>query len=163
MSSKNTKIVSLRSLKNKVKRLKRNGKKIAFTNGCFDILHYGHVSYLEKAKKANRVLIIGLNSDQSIRKIKGRSRPIIPQRQRAALLASLSCVDYVTIFNGETPLRTIQELVPDILIKGADWKGKEVVGSEVVRANGGKVEFIRYIDNLSTSKIIQTIIQKCKK
>ena len=151
------KILSLQKLKSKLKLL-RVKKTIAFTNGCFDILHFGHVSYLEAAKKKNRILVIGLNSDQSIRKIKGPQRPIIQQTKRAALLAALECVDFVTIFNEETPLKTIEALKPDILIKGADWKGKEVVGSQVVKSYGGEVEYISYVPGSSTTKIIEKII-----
>ena len=155
------KIVDRRSLRKILTRLRKDGNTIAFTNGCFDILHFGHVSYLERAKKDNRVLIVGLNSDSSARKIKGRNRPIIPQKERAGVLAALSCVDYVTIFNEATPLKMIQALQPDILMKGADWKGKDVTGSQVVRSYGGRVEFIRYLKGFSTTKIIQAIAAKC--
>ena len=162
MSSKK-KIVSLNALKKIIGGLRQNGKVIAFTNGCFDILHFGHVSYLEASKKRNRILVIGINSDSSIRKIKGPHRPIIGQKQRAALISALACVDYVTIFDEETPLKLISALRPDVLIKGADWKGKEVVGGDVVQVNGGKVEFIRYVNGFSTSNIVQAILEKCKK
>ena len=151
------KIFKLQSLKSKLNSLRAGGKRIAFTNGCFDILHFGHVSYLEAAKKDNRVLVIGLNSDQSICKIKGPQRPIIAQDKRAALLAALQCVDFVTIFNEETPLKVIRVLKPDILIKGADWKGKDVIGSEVVKSYGGHVEYISYIPGCSTTEIIEKI------
>lgn len=158
---RSSKILKLETLKRKIAQLRKKGKQIAFTNGCFDILHYGHVSYLEEVKKKDRILIVGLNSDSSIRKIKGAKRPIIKQDQRAALLAALSCVDYVTIFNEETPLKTITVLKPDVLIKGADWKTKGVVGADVVKSNGGRVEFIKYISNLSTTGIIKKIKEKC--
>jgi len=157
------KIVSVNALKRKIKDSRRGRKKIAFTNGCFDIIHLGHVRYLETAKKKNRVLIVGLNSDRSIKKIKGSKRPIVSQIQRASVLAALECVDYVTIFNEETPLKLITALKPDILIKGADWKNKGAVGADVVYANGGKVEFIKYIPKSSTTNIINTILKKCKK
>lgn len=147
------KIVSRKTLKNIIARLRRQGKTIAFTNGCFDILHLGHVLYLQQAKK-NRVLIVGLNSDKSVRKIKGPRRPILPEKARAVLLASLEDVDYVTIFNEDTPAKLIAALKPDVLIKGADWKGKEVAGSEIVK----KVEYIKYVDGYSTSNIIKKII-----
>lgn len=155
------KIVSLKTLKRHIAKLRPNGKKITFTNGCFDILHFGHVTYLQAAKKKDRILIVGLNSDSSTRKIKGRGRPINPERMRAAVLAALSCVDYVTLFNEETPYKLIQAVKPDILIKGADWKGKEVVGSDIVKRNGGKVELIRYVPQFSTTKIIRSIQKKC--
>ena len=154
------KIVSLASLKRIVQKLRRQGKAIVFTNGCFDILHYGHVSYLDSAKKNGRILIVALNSDSSIHKIKGNSRPIIPQKSRAAVLAGLTSVDYVTIFNEETPLNCIQALKPDVLIKGADWRGKEVVGADVVKENGGKIEFITYQNHFSSSEIIHSILKK---
>ncbi len=151
------KIIKLESLKSRLRFLRAKGKKIAFTNGCFDILHFGHVSYLESAKKNNRILVIGLNSDSSIRKIKGPNRPIIAETRRASLLAALECVDFVTIFHEETPLRVIEALKPDILIKGADWKGKEVIGGDLVKRLGGKVEYISYIPGCSTTKIIEKI------
>ena len=133
------------------------GKSIAFTNGCFDILHIGHVSYLEAARKNDRVLVVGLNSDASVRRIKGKSRPIFNQKQRALVLAALACVDYVVIFNEDTPAKLIEALKPDVLIKGADWKGKIVVGAQIVRDHGGKVEFIKFIPNASTTRIIHEL------
>jgi D-beta-D-heptose 7-phosphate kinase/D-beta-D-heptose 1-phosphate adenosyltransferase len=136
---------------------------IAFTNGCFDILHYGHVSYLEAAKKKDRVLIVGMNSDASVRSLnKAPDRPIVPQDQRAAVLAGLACVDFVILFDEPTPAKLIAALKPGILIKGADWKGKEVAGADVVKANGGRVEFITYIERLSTTNIIEKIRLSCR-
>lgn len=157
--NKKTKIATLSRLKRIVLSLrkKHRQKKIAFTNGCFDILHFGHVSYLEKAKRDNRVLIVGLNSDRSVRKLKGKGRPINPQSKRAAVLAALACVDYVTVFNGNTPREVIRALQPDILVKGADWKGKQVAGSDIVKARGGRVEFIRFVNGFSTSRLIAAI------
>ncbi len=157
------KILTRHSLRKILQRLRRRGKTIAFTNGCFDILHLGHVSYLEAAKKQNRILIVALNSDRSTREIKGRNRPIIPQKERAAVLAALKCVDYVTIFDETTPLKVIETLKPDVLVKGADWKGKDVVGLRLVKSYGGGVEFIRYVKGISTTQIIQKIIEKCPK
>lgn len=156
------KIVSLTTLKKKLALLRRQKRTIAFTNGCFDILHYGHVSYLEAAKKDNRILVVGLNADASIKRIKGNLRPILPQDERAKVLAALECVDFVTIFSEDTPAKLIAAIIPDVLIKGADWKGKDVVGSDVVKAHGGKVELIKYLPNLSTTNIIQTVISKCR-
>lgn len=155
------KIVNLKTLTQNIARWRRTGKRIAFTNGCFDIIHYGHVYYLQKAKRAERILIVGLNSDRSVRKIKGALRPLVPQAQRAAVLAAFACVDYVTIFHERTPLKLIERLRPDILIKGADWKNKGVVGSDVVKRYGGRVEHIRYLKNFSSTKMIEKIIQKC--
>ncbi len=158
---KNPKITGLATLRMTVQRLRRTGRTIAFTNGCFDILHYGHVSYLQTAKQGNRVLIVGLNSDASVRAGKGPGRPVNPQGARAQVLAALSCVDYVTIFNEPTPIKLIRALQPDVLIKGADWKGKAVAGSDVVRARGGRVEFVKYVDRFSTTGTIAKILKQC--
>lgn len=157
------KIVKLPTLKKKLAGFRKQGKKIAFTNGCFDVVHYGHISYLEAAKKKDRVLVLGLNSDLSVKKLKGPNRPIVAQDNRAALLAAMECVDYVVMFNEETPLKLISSLKPDILIKGADYKNKIVVGSDIVYENGGKVEFIKFVKNCSSTNIIEKIIKQCKK
>jgi len=139
--------------------MRRQGKTIAFTNGCFDLMHIGHVRYLEQASRGNRILIIGLNSDVSTRSIKGPHRPIVPQKSRAAVLAALECVDFVVIFNEDTPYKTIAAIKPDILIKGADWKGKPVAGQDLVK----KVEFVKYIQGFSTTNIIEKILKSEKK
>lgn len=149
------KIVRLSTLIPHLKRLRKQGREIAFTNGCFDILHYGHVCYLQAAKKRTRVLVVGLNSDASVRKIKGPQRPLNPQRARAAVLAALECVDFIVIFDEETPYRLIEAVRPDILVKGSDWKGKEVVGRDIVEAYGGRVELIRYETGFSTTRVIR--------
>ena len=154
------KILKVETLKRKIVQWRKEGKVIAWTNGCFDILHLGHVSYLQTAHKKNRILIVGLNSDASIKKIKGSKRPIVPQEERAGVLAALACVDYITIFDEETPQKVIEYLKPDILIKGADWKGKGVAGSDVVEANGGKVEYIDFIVPCSSTNIIETILKR---
>ena len=154
------KILTLLPLKKRLQQLRRQGKTIAFTNGCFDILHFGHVSYLQEAAKKNRVLVVAINSDESVRTIKEKSRPIVPQKERASLIAALECVDYVTIFDEPTPLKVIEALRPDVLIKGADWKGKDVVGADFVKSYGGRVEFVRYIQGFSTTKIIESIKEK---
>jgi len=151
------KIMTPVALARRLSQHRKQGKRIAFTNGCFDILHAGHVSYLNKAQKKNRILIVGLNSDVSVKKIKGSPRPIVSQDQRALILASMACVDYITIFDEETPQKLISFLKPDILIKGADWKGKRVAGSDVVESYGGRVEYINYVGGISSSKIIQKI------
>jgi len=154
------KIRGLSKLKSELARLRKAGKTIAFTNGCFDILHLGHVTYLEKSKKAGRVLVVGLNSDASTRRLKGPSRPVNPEQARAAVLAALESVDYVTIFNDDTPLKLIEALQPDILIKGADYKNQTVVGADVVKARGGKIEFITFVDHFSTTKVIEKMGKK---
>ena len=157
-----SKVIKLPLLKKKLALLRRQKRVIAFTNGCFDILHYGHVSYLEAAKKKDRILIVGMNGDASVRSLnKGPERPIVPQDQRAAVLAGLACVDFVILFDEPTPANLIAALKPDILIKGADWKGQEVAGADVVKAHGGRVEFITYIDRLSTTNIIEKIRRPC--
>jgi len=152
------KIISLPSLLKKLPALRRQGKTIAFTNGCFDLMHIGHVKYLEDASRGNRILIVGLNSDKSIGSIKGPNRPIVEQKSRAAVLAALESVDFVVIFNEDTPYKLIAAVKPDILIKGADWKGKSVVGEDLVK----KVEFVKYIPGFSTTNIIQKIIKSEK-
>src|SRR5271154_6625863 len=127
------KILGVPALLKKLPALRRQGKTIAWTNGCFDLMHIGHVTYLENASRGNRVLIVGLNSDVSTRKLKGSSRPIVPQKSRAAVLAALESVDFVVIFNEETPYKMISAIKPDVLIKGADYKGKSVIGEDLVR------------------------------
>ncbi len=151
------KTLSLIQLKKELHRLRKSGKTIAFTNGCFDILHFGHVAYLEKAKKNHRILVLGVNSDQSVRKIKGPTRPIVPQHERAAVLAALESVDYVTIFSAPTPLSLIKAVKPDVLIKGADWKGKGIVGEDFVKSYGGKIEYIKFEKGWSSTNIIELI------
>ncbi len=130
-----------------------NGKKIVFTNGCFDILHLGHVKYLRKAKELGDVLIVGLNSDESVRRLKGADRPINPQFDRAYILASLESVDYVVIFDEDTPYELIKRIKPDILVKGADYKDKEIVGSDIAK----ETRLIEFVDGKSTTKIIERI------
>lgn len=163
MISGKDKIIKLDALVERISTLKKNGKNIAFTNGCFDILHFGHVSYLEKAKNNNRILIVGLNSDSSVRKLKGDQRPIVPQKERAGVLAALECVDFVVLFSDETPMKLISAIKPDILIKGADWKGKGIVGEDIVRSIGGKIEFIKFEKGCSTTNIIKAVLDKCQK
>jgi D-beta-D-heptose 7-phosphate kinase/D-beta-D-heptose 1-phosphate adenosyltransferase len=157
------KILKLSTLKRNIAALRKKGKKIAFTNGCFDILHYGHVRYLEQAKEKDRILVVGLNSDISVRKIKGSGRPINSEMNRAGVLAALECVDFVVMFDQETPYELIKAVQPDVLVKGADWKGEGAVGSDIVRARGGKIRFIKLVPHLSTTKTIKTIAKRCRK
>jgi D-glycero-beta-D-manno-heptose 1-phosphate adenylyltransferase len=142
------------------KKLKAENKKVVFTNGCFDILHSGHVDYLNKAKASGDVLIVGINSDDSIKRIKGEKRPIINQQERAFLVANLKAVDYVTFFGEDTPEIIINDLIPDILVKGADWALDKIVGRDTVEKNGGVVKTIEFVNDQSTSKIINTILKK---
>lgn len=143
--------------------LKLQNKKVVFTNGVFDILHAGHVDYLSKAKEKGDVLIVGLNSDSSVRRIKGELRPIVPQHERAFIISSLKPVDYVVIFDEDTPHEVINKLVPDVLVKGADWSIEKIVGREIVEANGGKVETIQFVNDQSTTNIIKTVLERFKK
>lgn len=142
--------------------LKSKNKKVVFTNGCFDLIHSGHVDYLAKAKQLGDVLIVGLNTDDSIRRIKGDKRPILKQDERAFIVSNLKPVDYVTFFDEDTPAEIISDLIPDILVKGADWSIDKIVGREVVEANGGEVKTIEFVNDQSTSKIIQTILSRYK-
>ncbi len=144
-------------LKNILGRLRSKGRKIVFTNGCFDILHAGHVDYLSRAKRLGDILVVGLNSDSSAQKIKGENRPINKERDRVKVLASLYFVDYVTIFNETTPEVLIKKLKPDVLVKGGDWKIKDIVGSKFVRSYGGKVKRIPYIKGHSTTSLMAKI------
>jgi len=136
----------------------RKSKTIVFTNGCFDIIHAGHCHYLSVAKSYGDILVVGLNSDSSIRKIKGEKRPIVPQNQRALVLDSLKPVDYVVIFDEETPLELIKVVRPHILVKGADWDPERIVGKDFVESYGGKVVTIPFEHEVSTSRIIEKVI-----
>ena len=153
------KIKSLAAIKKIAANLKNQGRKIVFTNGCFDLLHVGHVRYLQKAKKLGDVLIVGLNTDHSVKLIKGKNRPIISQKERAEVLASLGCVDYVVLFNEPDPLKIIKAIQPDILVKGADWDKNQIVGREIVEKAGGKVVRISLVPGASSTKIIEKIIK----
>lgn len=142
------------------KRLKRAGKRVVFTNGTFDILHRGHVEYLQAARRMGDVLIVGLNTDASIRRIKGDKRPINHNRDRAIVLAALGCVDYVCLFGDDTPFRLIGALVPDVLVKGADWSADAIVGKDIVEAHGGCVRRIRLTRGRSTTNVIHEVLSK---
>jgi rfaE bifunctional protein nucleotidyltransferase chain/domain len=152
------KILSWEALKNEVERRRGEGQKIAFTNGCFDILHVGHVRYLGEARKRGDLLILALNSDASVRAIKGDKRPLVPQQERAEVAASLEAVDYVTLFDETTPLKLIEYLRPDCLVKGGDWKEEAVVGGDAVRSWGGKVILIPVVEGASTTNIVEKVL-----
>ena len=158
-----TKIKKIAALVRIVSGLKRRGKRIVFTNGCFDILHFGHVQYLQRAKQCGDILVVGLNSDASVRRLKGRGRPIIKEGDRSRVLAALTCVDYVVAFNEDTPYAVIQKIRPDILVKGADWNKKKIVGADVVTGYGGKVATISFIKGRSTTSIINKIANTYKR
>ena len=153
------KIVTWGALKTQVELARGEGKKIAFTNGCFDILHVGHVRYLREARKTGDLLILGLNSDASVRKIKGETRPLVPQAERAEVVASLDAVDYVTLFDDPTPLRLIERLRPDVLVKGGDWNEESVVGGDSVRSWGGRVVIVPLTEGVSTTNIVEKVLQ----
>jgi rfaE bifunctional protein nucleotidyltransferase chain/domain len=141
---------------------KTEGKKIVFTNGCFDLLHVGHLHILKEAKKLGDVLIVALNSDSSVKLIKGVGRPILPESERAELIAALEMVDYVTLFDEPDPQNVIQELKPDVLAKGGDWAADKIIGREFVESYGGKVAVISYLKDHSTTDIID-IIERMRK
>jgi len=154
------KIKSLAKLLKEIKKLKKSKKKVGFTNGCFDLLHAGHVKYLQDAKKKCDKLIVGINSDSSVKKIKGPKRPINNQKARQIIIASLEAVDYVVLFKETTPIKLIEAVKPDILIKGADWKKKDIVGAKEVSSSGGKIARISFLKGYSTSAIIKKIASK---
>jgi len=153
------KITPRNELKAKIDRLKRKGKKVVFTNGCFDILHAGHTRYLREARKLGDALILALNSDSSVRSIKGPMRPIVPEAERAEVVASLDSVDYVTVFDELTPLELIEFLQPDVIVKGGDWAEKDIVGAKAVRKWGGRVAIMPEIEGASTTNIIDKVLQ----
>ncbi len=151
------KIRDLISAKSLIQQWKREGKKVVFTNGCFDILHYGHVDYLEKARALGDKLVLGLNTDDSVSRFKGPFRPVQDQQSRALVLASLQFIDLVVFFNEDTPQNLISELLPNILVKGSDYLAENIVGAEVVKRNGGEVKTIDFVPGYSTSQIIEKI------
>ncbi|MBP9095245.1 MAG: D-glycero-beta-D-manno-heptose 1-phosphate adenylyltransferase [Ignavibacteria bacterium] len=147
------------TLTEKIQHLKKDGKKIVFTNGVFDIIHRGHVSYLNEAKALGDYLIVGLNADASVKRLKGDSRPVNKEEDRKFVMENLKAVDEVIIFTEDTPFNLISKIIPDILVKGGDWKEDQIVGSDIVKQNGGKVFSLKFIDNYSTTGIIEKIIK----
>jgi D-beta-D-heptose 7-phosphate kinase/D-beta-D-heptose 1-phosphate adenosyltransferase len=152
------KIKSLEALK-QIRNAEKD-KKIVFTNGCFDILHSGHVLYLEEAKSCGDILILGLNSDQSVKRLKGESRPINNELDRAIVLSGLESVDYVVVFKEDTPYQLISEIQPDILVKGGDWAIDQIVGSDIVKNRGGEVISLSFIEGKSTTSIIKKVVSQ---
>lgn len=150
-------VVTLNELIVRFGREKRNGKRVVFTNGCFDLLHPGHIHSLEAARGFGDFLIVGINSDESVKILKGEGRPLIPEAERAEILASLECVDGVVIFDDLTPQKVIAALLPDVLVKGSDWPGNQIVGREEVEAAGGKVVLIDNVPGYSTTEILKKI------
>ncbi len=153
------KILGLKALVSAVKKDKKAGFKIVFTNGCFDILHVGHVRYLKSARKLGDKLILGLNSDASVRKLKGKDRPVVSQAERAELLSEFPFIDYIVVFGEDTPYRVIKSVLPDVLVKGGDWAPEKIIGSDVVLANGGNVKSLPYVKGRSTTNIIKKILK----
>jgi D-beta-D-heptose 7-phosphate kinase/D-beta-D-heptose 1-phosphate adenosyltransferase len=155
----NKKFLDLQSLIRVRERLRAEGKIVVFTNGCFDLLHAGHARYLSEARALGDALIVALNSDRSVRKLKGEGRPILSEAERAEVISALESVDYVTLFDEDTPLEMIRALRPDVLVKGGDWGVDKIVGREEVESSGGRVLSLPYLEGASTSAIIERIIK----
>ena len=151
------KIVDRASVVAGVAEARRTGKRIVFTNGCFDLMHVGHVRYLAAARAAGDLLVVGVNDDASVRRLKGPERPLVPEAARAEVVAALAAVDYVTIFGEDTPAEVIAALVPDVLVKGADWAPEQVVGREVVEAHGGRVLLVPVVEGFSTTALVERL------
>lgn len=143
-----------------IKDLKSQNKKIVFTNGCFDILHSGHVKYLAEAKELGDILILGLNSDSSVKRLKGKDRPINNEKERAVVLSALYTISYIVIFEDDTPYKLIKHIKPDILVKGGDWEPKDIVGSDIVNSYNGEVKSLSFIEGKSTTDIINKLKEK---
>jgi D-beta-D-heptose 7-phosphate kinase/D-beta-D-heptose 1-phosphate adenosyltransferase len=153
-------VLSVEKITSERERFRQQKKKVVFTNGCFDIIHRGHIEYLTKSKALGDILIVGINTDASVRRIKGEQRPIVPEEDRAFVVANLTPVDYVCMFGEDTPLDLITAIIPDILVKGADWDINKIVGKDIVERAGGKVATIDFIPNRSTSNIIERILER---
>lgn len=145
---------SASGLKEHLNRL-RLGKKMVFTNGCFDILHIGHIRYLQEAKNQGDLLVVAVNSDASVKKLKGPGRPLQTEKDRAEILAALACVDFTLIFDDDTPIEVIKVLEPDVLVKGGDWSVDQIVGSELVLSRGGEVKSLSFVDGRSTTNVVE--------
>ncbi len=154
------KILSRNALIIRRRQWKDNGQRVVFTNGCFDLLHRGHVRLLEQARAEGDVLVVGLNSDASVERLKGAGRPLVPQSDRAAVLAALECVDAATVFEEDTPRELIVALQPDVLVKGGDWAPDKIVGRADVEASGGRVVVVPYLEGYSTSALIAKLANK---
>ena len=157
----NDKIMNLGELLKNVSLHKKEGRKIVFTNGCYDIIHVGHIRCLQEGKRLGDILVVALNSDRSVRSLKGNPRPFIPQEERAEMMSALECVDYVIIFDQENPLELINAIEPDILVKGGDWGLDTIVGRDVVESYVGKVFALPLVPGISTTRIINSIASHC--
>lgn len=158
MSFKEKIIFNQLELKEKLHQKANLVQKIVFTNGCFDLIHPGHTAYLEEAKLLGDILVVAINGDESVKRLKGNNRPILPQNDRALILAALASTDFITVFTEDTPYDLIALLQPDVLVKGGDWQAHEIVGSDLVLAKGGKVQSLSFIEGNSTTNIEQKII-----
>jgi D-beta-D-heptose 7-phosphate kinase/D-beta-D-heptose 1-phosphate adenosyltransferase len=154
------KILSIDQLRSERERLRRLGNRVVFTNGCFDLIHPGHIRYLQEARRLGDALIVALNSDRSVRELKGEKRPILDQNERAEVMAALNCVEYVTIFEEPTPREIIAALLPDVLVKGGDWDLDRIVGRDEVEAAGGEVLSLPFIEGCSTTDLIERIVRR---
>ena len=150
-------IRSINDIKKIRERIRLENRKVVFTNGCFDIIHKGHVTYLNEAKRLGDYLIVGINSDDSVRRLKGKDRPVNNESDRAFVLDNLKSVDDVLIFSEDTPYEIIKEIIPDLLVKGGDWKEEDIVGSDIVKMNGGKVISLQFVNDYSTTNILKKI------
>jgi len=151
------KLKTFEELKKILNDIRSHNKRIVFTNGCFDIIHAGHVQYLQEARNLGDILIIGLNSDDSVKRLKGKSRPVNTQKDRAIVLSALESVSFVVIFHQDTPYELIKDLKPDVLVKGGDWKPEDIVGSDVVLKNNGEVKSLSYIKGRSSTEILDKL------
>jgi rfaE bifunctional protein nucleotidyltransferase chain/domain len=156
---KHKKIKNIKAIKSILARLKKQRQRVVFTNGCFDLLHVGHIRYLRKAKSLGDILVVGLNTDRSVKQIKGEKRPIVPQKERAEILASLEYVDYVVLFDEPDPFSLIEKVKPTILVKGADWPKDKIIGGDVVEKAGGRVVRIPLVVGASSTGIIERILR----
>ena len=150
-------ILNRENLNTEIQKLKNEDKKIVFTNGCFDILHKGHITYLNESKSLGDVLIVGVNSDDSVKKLKGDERPVTNENDRMYALDNLKPVDFVILFTEDTPYNLIKEIIPDILVKGGDWTPDKIIGSDIVLSNGGEVKSLKFVNGYSTTNILEKI------
>lgn len=150
-------ILNRENLNTEIQKLKNKDKKIVFTNGCFDILHKGHITYLNESKSLGDVLIVGVNSDDSVKKLKGDERPVTNENDRMYALDNLKPVDFVILFTEDTPYNLIKEIIPDILVKGGDWTPDKIIGSDIVLSNGGEVKSLKFVNGYSTTNILEKI------
>jgi D-beta-D-heptose 7-phosphate kinase/D-beta-D-heptose 1-phosphate adenosyltransferase len=158
-----TKVLTRNTLQRRLDTVRRRGTRIVFTNGCFDLIHPGHVRYLRAAKRLGDLLVVGLNSDASVRRLKGPLRPLVSLRDRCEVMAALEMVDYVTVFGEDTPYNLIKQVRPDVLVKGGDWKPEQIVGADIVRARGGAVRSLRFAPGYSTTRLVRRIAERGKR